>query len=702
MSSTQADSSRVNILLVDDDQSNLVALETILQAEDRNLLRASSGDEALHHLLHHEVAVVLLDVRMPGISGLETAGLIRGRKKTKDVPIIFLTAYDSLDKKDLTTGYSLGAVDYLVKPIDPDALKAKVAVFVELYKKTEQVRQQAALLHEKNIQLENANFQRLGKLVELGGRMTAERNPAKLLQTFCDSARDILGAHYSRVRMFGADGESSLETVESRQSAGAAGAGGSNENQLIGRLSLTNSIVRSRTVSCGAGGIEAASRETSVLAVPVLSGERVLGWTYWVNKIGAEEFSEADERLAQTLASQLAVAYENAILHTTAEAANRMKDEFLAVLSHELRTPLNAMLGWAGLLRDGRLDPGQQKQAFETIVRNGKMLNRMVEDILDASRMITGKLRLELSLFDLSYVIRAAAEALEPAAFAKQLSVELLMPRADLLMTGDSTRLQQVVSNLLSNAIKFTPKHGRITVVLSHEDNQVQLAVTDSGQGIAREFLPFVFDRFRQADSSTTRANGGLGLGLALVRHLIELHGGTISADSKGRDQGSTFVVTLPLGQNDHDSPGDRTPGSKDLQPLGPSGGSLAGVKILVVEDHEDTSELLASIVHQQGAEVRRSSSVDEALEVLSRWRPDVILSDIGMPEWDGYQFIEKLRRLPADRGGAIPAAAITSYATEEDRRRALAMGYQLHVAKPVKPDDIIDAVSRLSGRTTA
>src|SRR5262245_39016347 len=187
MSSTQSDSSRVNILLVDDDESNLVALETILQAEDRNLLRASSGDEALHRLLHFEVAVVLLDVRMPGISGLETAELIRGRKKTRDVPIIFLTAYDSLDKKDLSIGYSLGAVDYLVKPIDPDALKSKVAVFVELYKKTEQIRQQAALLHEKNIQLENANFQRLGKLVELGGRMTAERNPGRLLQTFCEA-----------------------------------------------------------------------------------------------------------------------------------------------------------------------------------------------------------------------------------------------------------------------------------------------------------------------------------------------------------------------------------------------------------------------------------------------------------------------------------------------------------------------------------
>jgi signal transduction histidine kinase/AmiR/NasT family two-component response regulator len=639
---------------------------------------------------------------MPGISGLETAELIRGRKKTKDVPIIFLTAYDSLDKKDLTTGYSLGAVDYLVKPIDPDALKAKVAVFVELHKKTEQVRQQAALLHEKNIQLENANFQRLGKLVELGGRMTAERNPAKLLQTFCDAARDILGAHFSRVRMFGDDGESSLETVESRLNGAAAGAGGSNENQLLGQLSLTNSIVRSRTISCGDDGLEAASAQASVLAVPVLSGERILGWTYWLDKIGAEEFSEADERLAQTLASQLAVAYENAILHTTAEAANRMKDEFLAVLSHELRTPLNAMLGWARLLRDGRLDGAQQKQAFETIVRNGKMLNRMVEDILDASRMITGKLRLELSLFDLSNVIKAAAEALEPAASAKQLSVELLMPREGLLMTGDATRLQQVVSNLLSNAIKFTPTHGRITTVLSYGDNQAQLAVTDSGLGIPREFLPFVFDRFRQADSSTTRANGGLGLGLALVRHLVELHGGTISADSNGRDQGSRFVVTLPLGQDDPGSPGDRTSQSRDVKLLEPSGGSLTGLKILVVDDHDDTAELLASIVHHAGAEVRRSSSVDEALAVLGRWRPDVILSDIGMPESDGYQFIQRLRRLPADRGGAIPAAAITSYASEEDRRRALTMGYQLHVAKPVKPEDVIDAVVRLSGRATA
>jgi CheY-like chemotaxis protein/two-component sensor histidine kinase len=372
------------------------------------------------------------------------------------------------------------------------------------------------------------------------------------------------------------------------------------------------------------------------------------------------------------------------------------------VLSHELRTPLNAMLGWAGLLRDGRLDHAQQQQAFETIVRNGRLLNRMVEDILDASRMITGKLRLELSLFDLSNVIRAAAEALEPAASAKELSVELLLPRDGLLISADATRLQQIVSNLLSNAIKFTPKHGRITVALSYDDNQAQFTVSDSGQGIAGAFLPFVFDRFRQADSSTTRASGGLGLGLALVRHLVELHGGTISADSKGRDQGSTFVVTLPLAQNDYSSPGTRNPEAKNLRMAADSSSDatgLKGLKILLVEDHDDTSEVLLNVVQRSGAEVKRSSTVDEALGVLAGWKPDVILADIGMAQSDGYQFIQRLRRLSAAQGGAIPAAAITSYASEDDRRRALTMGYQLQITKPVNPEELISAVARLLGR---
>ncbi len=269
------------------------------------------------------------------------------------------------------------------------------------------------------------------------------------------------------------------------------------------------------------------------------------------HEAGTKEFSESEKRLALTLASQLAVAYENARLHAEAESANRLKDEFLAVLSHELRTPLNAIVGWAGLMRNG-LDPSRQTHALDTIVRNSKMLGRMVEDILDASRMITGKLRLEFVPCDFALAVRSAADALHPTANAKRVNLEVKLPAIGTVIMGDSTRLQQVVWNLVSNAIKFTPENGRISVILKRSSNQVKLYVSDSGQGITKEFLPFIFERFRQADSSSTRANGGLGLGLSLVRHLIDLHGGTISADSGGRNMGSTFVVTLPLVTGSH------------------------------------------------------------------------------------------------------------------------------------------------------
>jgi signal transduction histidine kinase/CheY-like chemotaxis protein len=535
MTTTDSESSKVNILLVDDDESNLVALQAILQGEDRNLVRAASGDEALRYLLNKDAAVVLLDVRMPGINGLETAELIRARKKTRHVPIIFLTAYDNRDTRDLSTGYSLGAVDYLVKPFDVDALKSKVAVFVELYKKTEQVKQQAALLHDKNVQLETANVQRLGKLIDLGQLLTAERDPKKLLETFCESACEILGARYVKVRIFASENDSDLIVHNNNEPA----------------------TVECDNASAGSGQTSAlpssgeTGREGSLFEIPVSLGDRALGQICLQHKAGTQELSESDKRLALTLASQLAVAYENARLHAETEAANRLKDEFLAVLSHELRTPLNAIVGWAGLMRNG-LDPSRQSRALDTIVRNSKMLGRMVEDILDASRMITGKLRLEFVPCDFALAVRSAADAVQPTADAKRVNLELKLPAIGTVIMGDSTRLQQVVWNLLSNAIKFTPENGRISVILKRSSNQAKLYVSDSGQGITKEFLPFIFERFRQADSSSTRANGGLGLGLSLVRHLIDLHGGTISADSRGKNMGSTFVVTLPLVTGSH------------------------------------------------------------------------------------------------------------------------------------------------------
>jgi signal transduction histidine kinase/CheY-like chemotaxis protein len=538
MVSDSPESSKVNILLVDDNESNLVALEAILHGEDRNLVRSGSGDEALHFLLDSDAAVVLLDVRMPGISGLETAELIRGRKKTRDVPIIFLTAYDNPDARDLSTGYSLGAVDYIVKPFDTDALKSKVAVFVELYKKTEQVKHQASLLREKNIQLENANFERLGKLIGLGQLLTAERDPQRLLETFCDAALHILCAGYVRVHISGLDNESELVAHNPDQPAAI-------ERETECSIDSGNS----EPVQAAAPAhseLKGPQASESLFTIPVSLGERKLGHIYVLNKAGTGDFSEADKRLAMTLASQLAVAYENARLHAEAEAANRTKDEFLAVLSHELRTPLNAIVGWAGLMRNG-LDSSRQTHALDTIVRNSKTLSRMVEDILDASRMITGKLRLEFVPCDLSLAVKGSVAAVEPTAEAKRIKLELRMPSQGAVIMGDPTRLQQIIWNLLSNAIKFTPENGLISVILNTDKSQASLYVIDSGQGITKEFLPFIFERFRQADATTTRASGGLGLGLSLVRHLVDLHGGTITAASQGPNLGSTFVVTLPL-----------------------------------------------------------------------------------------------------------------------------------------------------------
>jgi signal transduction histidine kinase/DNA-binding response OmpR family regulator len=765
MTADAGKSSKVNILLVDDNESNLVALQAILQAEGRNLIRAASGDEALQYLLDNDVAVVLLDVRMPGISGLETARLIRGRKRSRDLPIIFLTAYDSVDKKDLSEGYSLGAVDYIIKPLDPEALKSKVAVFVELFKKTEQVKQQAALLREKNIQLENANFERLGKLVELGQRLTAERDPEELLQLFCDAARDIIDARSASVKILEANGEV-LQFVSSRVSAAAAGAAAPPaDGDLLRMFSSLQYPVRAARHTTGLGHLAGTSGVNSLLTAPICAAERTFGWLYLTDKLGGDEFSEADERLAMTLSAQLAVAYENARMHADAqrhaeellqevterkqaekererllqsekvarleaeearelssallvreresraeaEAANRLKDEFLATVSHELRTPLNAMLGWAELLKDRRLDDARQSHAVETIERNGRTLARIVDDILDASRIITGKLGLDLRPLEIATVIDAAADVLRPAADAKRIMLELAIPRrGGPIVLGDADRLQQVVWNLLSNAIKFSPGPGLIRVTLERVTNHACIKVSDSGQGISLEFLPYVFERFRQADSSMTRSAGGLGLGLAIVRHLVELHGGSVSAESDGPGLGSTFIVSVPLALADpqlrcrDESTAAALAAAATELPQdaseNPSSG-LAGVQVLVVDDHADTCELVMEMIQYYGAQAKGASSAAEALNVLGCWKPDVILSDIGMAGEDGYKLIQRVRALPASEGGDIPAAAMTAYVGEEDRLRAISAGYQAHIPKPINRDQLIEVLSTLSGR---
>lgn len=370
-----------------------------------------------------------------------------------------------------------------------------------------------------------------------------------------------------------------------------------------------------------------------------------------------------------------------------AEAANRIKDEFLAVLSHELRSPLNPILGWSSLLQSRKLDEAKRAQALATIQRNAKLQSELIEDLLDVSRILQGKLSLNVVPVNLAATIQAAMETVRLAAEAKSIQVQAVLEPTVGQVSGDSTRLQQVVWNLLSNAIKFTPVGGQINIRLEHTGSHAQITVSDTGKGIHPDFLHYVFDYFRQADATSTRKFGGLGLGLAIVRHLVELHGGTVEVESPGEEQGATFTVRLPLMSAQPITDQDSKPLEKSLD--------LNGIKILVVDDDTDTREFIAFVLEQYGARVTAVTSAAEALVVFTQSKPDVLLSDIGMPDVDGYMLIQKIR-ISLPQGGQIPAIALTAYAGEVNQKQALAAGFQKHISKPIEPEVLVQAISSL------
>ena len=383
-----------------------------------------------------------------------------------------------------------------------------------------------------------------------------------------------------------------------------------------------------------------------------------------------------------------------------AERANRLKDEFLATISHELRNPLNAIMGWAHMMRLGKLTPANVERAVETIYRNAKSQTQLVADLLDVSRIISGKLRLDVRSVDLIQIVDSAIDSIRPAADAKGIRLQTMLDPSAGPITGDSDRLQQVVWNLLTNAIKFTPKGGRIQIKLHRVDSHVEVVVTDSGIGISKDFLPHVFDRFRQADASTTRIHGGLGLGLSIVHQLVALHGGTVNVQSEGEGKGATFTISLPFAgvvSNQQDAEPVLIPNEEVITLDGLP--SLKGLKILVVDDEADTRELIREVLKECGSEVITSCSVAEALAALEEHKPDILISDLGMPDEDGYSLITKIRALPSERGGHIPAAALTAYARAEDRMRVLRSGFQFHLPKPVDSAELVTVVASLAGR---
>ncbi len=415
----------------------------------------------------------------------------------------------------------------------------------------------------------------------------------------------------------------------------------------------------------------------------------------------AEALLTLNETAQMARAEAEQAAAQNERLYRQAEESSRLKEEFLATISHELRTPLSAILGWTRMLRMGQLSVEDSAKALDTIERNARAQAQLVDDLLDVSRIITGKLRMDVRPADPNSFIDAAVEAVTPAAEAKGVRVQKIVDTGAVSIPGDPVRLQQVVWNLLSNAIKFTPRGGRVQIYSQRVNSHLEIVVSDSGQGISPDFLPYVFDRFRQADQKTSRQHGGMGLGLAIVRHLVEMHGGSVRASSEGDGKGATFTVMLPISPvYQVDSSGSRVhPAARDLLPPNDITDRLDGLRILVVDDEADTRELLKQGLEYCGAKVKVVGSADEALGELKTALPDILISDIGMPGSDGYDLIRAIRGLPAANGGKIAAIALTAYTRIEDRLHALRAGYDMHVPKPVELAELVAVAATVARR---
>lgn len=810
------------VLIVDDRPENLVALEAVLEPLGLDVVAAGSGRAALKYLLAREFAVILLDVLMPDMDGFATAALIRERAKTRHIPIIFLTAVSHQDEY-VARGYGLGAVDYLAKPFHPEVLRAKVAVFVELFRKNAQLQKQARLLQENERRERERALDELRRLGETRYQQLAESMP----QIVWTATPDGLATYVNRrwLDYTGTDPERVRDDIWQRvlhlddtRAMGDAWrraqtaqrdfevavrfrrADGAHRWHLVravavldarGELSewigtstdiddriraeeglrfladasttLAASLEYRRTLSdvCALAartiadwcvvdlaatetaaawlGVGAATQEGSdalrhrvaegdpalcaffrprgdarsddvgqldpdgtplvaTLSVPLRVRGAVIGSLRLAHAASGRPFGDLDRALAEDLAHRVAVCIDNARLYevaqserTALEATARAKDEFLAVLSHELRSPLHTTLGWAQMLRTGRLEPQMLDVALETIERSVRAQVRLVDDLLDVSSIVTGKLRLSIAAVDLASVIRSSVESVQPAAVAKSISLDLVVPPSGAPMRGDAGRLQQIAWNLLSNAIKFTPKNGHIEVRLERNDDALKLIVRDDGVGIAEDFLPYVFDRFRQANSSATRTHGGLGLGLSIVRHLVELHGGRCLAESAGPQRGTTITIELPIAPTG--------PRVAALAPVEPEAPALEGVRALVVDDLAEGRALFQVMLERAGARARTAASVAEALARIAEETPDILVSDIGLPGESGYDLIQRVRANANPEIAKVPAIALTAYASEADRRACLAAGFDAHVGKPVDHEALVRTLRALIER---
>ena len=708
---------KVNILIVDDRPDKLLAHETILAELNQNLVRATSGREALRCLLKQDFAVILLDVNMPGMDGFETAAMIRQRPRSATTPIIFISAVNDKDTH-VSRGYSLGAVDYILTPVVPEILRAKLAVFVDLYKKTEQIKRQAeeraVFFREQAARAEaEARQEQLGFLAEASNVLAAsldfERTFENLaflivprLADFCliqiadeDGALQqvAVAQRIPQEKTEQSDRGASSLLVQAAQRAGA-------QTYKTGKSLLFCEIDERILEALFAAEAERNSIEQSglsaLIVVPISARGRVLGVITLMYLTEDRPCGENELALAEELGQRAALALENAQLYkaaqkalSEAERANHAKDRFLAMLSHELRTPLTPVLTSIFEVESDEQISSEVRDSLQVIRRNVELEARLIDDLLDLTRISKGKLQLSLEYVDAHVLLRSALDICQSEIKNKKLKVETELDATKVNLRADPARLQQIFWNLIKNAVKFTPKRGQLTLRTSDEvDGRLRVSITDTGIGIDSETLPKVFNAFEQGERSGT---GGLGLGLAITKALVETHGGQITAESAGEGRGATFTASFPLAE-------PASPATTRNVSL--PGGARKSMRILLVEDHEDTNRSLTNLLRRRGYQVQSADSISSALECAANGSFDLLISDIGLPDGTGIELMERL-----GTEHSLAGIALTGFGMEDDIRRSRDVGFSEHLVKPVdlnKLDAVIQklALSRVAETT--
>jgi signal transduction histidine kinase/DNA-binding response OmpR family regulator len=688
--------SKANILVVDDHEDKLLVLQTILEELGENVVLARSGREALKLMLDMEFAVILLDVKMPDMDGFETARLIRGRRQFAHIPIIFVTAF--ADEMQSAEGYSLGAVDYVLAPIVPEVLRTKVGVFVRLHHMTNQVRQQAeeriALIREQSARAAaEESIRRSSFLAEashiLGSSLSADATLTGLTQFAVPYLGDLCG-----VMQLDENGE-----VRRTQLAWTAGRGGPvSVEQATVRELVDDKIGGALRQALQGSGLEVFTLESDHIALAAEEGDgasRLLALGFALGKLAihplrvrdrllgallvgvstARRFSTADLASIGDVAGRTAIALDNALLYSRIQSADQRKDEFLAMLAHELRNPLAPIRSAVAVMNHIGTQQPLMTWSRDVIDRQVEHLTRLVDDLLDVSRLTQGKIRLEKHAIVLDAVIDRALEVSRPAIESHRHRLQVKLPATPVSLDADPVRLAQVFANLLNNAAKYTAEEGEICVSAQVRGDKVLVSVKDNGCGIPTDMLPQVFDLFTQANRSLARSEGGLGIGLTLVRSLVEKHGGRVEAHSDGPGLGSEFIVELPVLD-------DATPLPREMEPVAVVTGSR---RILLVDDNNDANQSMGTLLGLWGHEVRTALDGPTALQIAAEFRPEIILCDLGLPGMDGYEVVRRLREQPQDVPPLL--VALTGYGRSEDRAKTGDAGFDDHLVKPVDFD---------------